>query len=50
MPIIGKYVVDLLDGKLDSSLAKRWAWDRPAEGAAHGDLLPQIELKRSLTV
>ncbi|MCJ1313359.1 hypothetical protein MMC25_007037 [Agyrium rufum] len=44
MPIIGKYIVDLLNGNLDSSLAKRWAWDRPDEGAAHGDLLPKIEL------
>lgn len=45
LPIIGRYVVDLLDGKLEKSLEKRWSWDRPDEGSAHGDLLPQKELK-----
>jgi sarcosine oxidase/L-pipecolate oxidase len=34
LPTIGSYVVDLLDGKLDPALVKRWAWDRENEGAA----------------
>jgi len=45
MPTIGRYVVDMLEGTLDEGLVKRWAWDRPNEGAAHGDLLPTLELR-----
>ena len=44
MPTIGRYVVELLDGKLDPALVKRWAWDRENDGSAHGDLLPTLEL------
>jgi sarcosine oxidase/L-pipecolate oxidase len=34
LPIIGKYIVQMLDGVLDPQLAKLWAWDPPAaEGA-----------------
>ncbi|KAI4871175.1 FAD dependent oxidoreductase [Hypoxylon rubiginosum] len=28
LPIIGKYVVQMLDGKLSEELARKWAWDR----------------------
>jgi len=45
LPTIGSYVVDLLDGKLDPALVKRWAWDRDNEGAAHGRLLPKLEMR-----
>ena len=45
MPTIGRYVVEMLDGSLDPSLAKRWAWDRENEGGAHTHLLPTIELR-----
>jgi sarcosine oxidase/L-pipecolate oxidase len=45
MPTIGRYVVQMLDGELDSALSERWAWDRENEGAAHGKLLPKLELK-----
>lgn len=44
MPTIGRYVVEMLDGTLDQALVKRWAWDRPNEGAAHGKLLPTLEM------
>jgi len=27
-PIIGKYVVEMLDGDLDLALREKWAWDR----------------------
>ncbi|KAL2813453.1 FAD dependent oxidoreductase [Aspergillus granulosus] len=30
-PVIGKYVVQMLEGKLDSHLKQKWAWDRTAE-------------------
>ncbi len=29
-PILGKYVVQMLDGELDPELQKRWAWNREA--------------------
>lgn len=45
LPTIGRYIVDLLDGKLDPVLAKRWAWDRDNKGAAHGKLLPKLEMR-----
>ncbi|KUJ14545.1 FAD dependent oxidoreductase [Mollisia scopiformis] len=28
LPILGKYVVEMLAGELDPNLQKRWAWDR----------------------
>lgn len=28
MPVIGDYVVDMLQGTLDSDFADRWAWDK----------------------
>ncbi|KAK0114323.1 hypothetical protein ONS95_013817 [Cadophora gregata] len=45
MPTIGRYVVEMMDGVLDPELAKRWAWERGAEGGAHKGLLPQLELR-----
>ncbi|KAL4914991.1 FAD dependent oxidoreductase [Aspergillus aurantiobrunneus] len=30
-PVIGKYVVDMLEGKLEESLQQKWAWERTAE-------------------
>ncbi|KAI0913397.1 sarcosine oxidase [Ustulina deusta] len=29
LPVIGHYVVQMLDGTLEPDLEKRWAWDRP---------------------
>ncbi|KAI0118242.1 sarcosine oxidase [Nemania sp. FL0031] len=29
LPVIGRYVTQMLDGTLESDLEKRWAWDRP---------------------
>lgn len=28
-PVIGKYVVQMLEGTLSNSLTEKWAWDRP---------------------
>jgi sarcosine oxidase / L-pipecolate oxidase len=28
LPVIGDYVVDMMQGTLDSDLADRWAWDK----------------------
>ncbi len=27
-PVIGKYVVDMLEGKLSPDLVEKWSWDR----------------------
>jgi sarcosine oxidase/L-pipecolate oxidase len=45
LPIIGKYVVQMLDGTLDESRVKRWAWDRDQKGSAHDKIMPKRELK-----
>ena len=45
LPIIGDYVVKLLDGKLEENLMKRWAWDRAQEGGVHEKVTPKRELK-----
>ncbi|TAQ87306.1 hypothetical protein B7494_g4343 [Chlorociboria aeruginascens] len=44
LPILGEYVVKLLDGKLEEELVKRWAWDRDQSGSAHSMLIPKREL------
>ncbi|KAG9189152.1 hypothetical protein G6011_06020 [Alternaria panax] len=45
MPTIGRYVANMLDGKLDPSLAKRWAWDGENNGGGtHSHLLPKLEM------
>jgi sarcosine oxidase/L-pipecolate oxidase len=45
LPILGKYVVQMLDGELDSSLTKTWAWDRDNKANAYGDMWPKRELR-----
>jgi sarcosine oxidase / L-pipecolate oxidase len=29
LPNLGKYIVEMMNGKLDAEKANRWAWDRP---------------------
>ena len=45
LPILGQYVVKLLDGELEDDLVKRWAWDRPQKGSAHEKVKPRRELR-----
>ncbi|KAI1121791.1 sarcosine oxidase [Nemania abortiva] len=45
MPTIGRYVVQMLQGTLPDEFASRWAWDRPIEGGALPEFLPQRDLK-----
>ncbi|KAM3084141.1 hypothetical protein ACMFMG_001757 [Clarireedia jacksonii] len=45
LPIIGDYVVRLLDGTLEEHLVKRWAWDREQHGSAHEKIVPRREFK-----
>ncbi|TVY32263.1 L-pipecolate oxidase [Lachnellula subtilissima] len=44
LPIIGKYVVQMLNGELDEGTEKRWAWDREQTGSAHEKIIPKREL------
>ena len=45
LPILGKYVVQMLEGTLDDEKAQRWAWDRSNEGAANIMYIPARDLK-----
>jgi len=45
MPTLGKYVVQMLQGKLDGEKARRWAWNRPKDGGAIPEYLPRRDLK-----
>lgn len=45
LPIIGGYVVDLLDGKLGPDLIKRWAWDRDIKEPVHEVWFPEREMR-----
>ncbi|KAI0021323.1 sarcosine oxidase [Xylariomycetidae sp. FL0641] len=44
-PIIGDYVVRMLDGTLDKDLAERWAWDRERPEPVHNKCWPRVELR-----
>lgn len=45
LPIIGRYVVQMLDEQLDVSIRRRWAWDREQTGSAHEKVVPKRELQ-----
>jgi sarcosine oxidase / L-pipecolate oxidase len=45
LPIIGKYVVQMIQGRLDEEIAGRWAWDRGRDGAANAVYIPMRDLK-----
>ena len=45
LPVLGKYVVQMLQGTLDSESASRWAWDRSNAGGAIPAYLPRRDLK-----
>ncbi|KAF2458503.1 sarcosine oxidase-like protein [Lineolata rhizophorae] len=45
LPVIGEYVVSMLEGTLDDETSRRWAWDREGKGGAHAARLPKRELR-----
>ncbi|KAI1506025.1 FAD dependent oxidoreductase [Biscogniauxia marginata] len=45
LPIIGDYVVRMLEGALEPDLARRWAWDRELVDVAKNKVWPRRELK-----
>jgi glycine/D-amino acid oxidase-like deaminating enzyme len=44
LPVLGKYVVQMLCGELDPSLRQRWAWDRDLPSLLSIPEWPQREL------
>ncbi|KAI1486836.1 FAD dependent oxidoreductase [Biscogniauxia mediterranea] len=45
LPIIGDYVVQMLEGTLAPDLAAKWAWDRELVDVANNKVWPRTELK-----
>ncbi|KAH8895952.1 FAD dependent oxidoreductase [Thozetella sp. PMI_491] len=48
LPVLGKYVVEMLDGALEPELVRKWAWDRPLPGTEHNVVWPRKELRNLL--
>ncbi|KAI1112113.1 sarcosine oxidase [Nemania sp. NC0429] len=44
LPVIGRYVTQMLEGTLESDLEKRWAWDRPLPSEP-GREWPRLDLR-----
>ncbi|KAG6013624.1 hypothetical protein E4U43_007193 [Claviceps pusilla] len=47
-PVIGKYVLQMLEGSLSPQLAERWAWDRERPDSSANPDWPGVELKELL--
>ena len=45
LPVLGKYVVLMLEGNLDPSLAEKWAWDRELPPTDKHSTWPRVELR-----
>lgn len=45
LPILGKYVLQMLGGNLEPHLAKLWAWDRPVQETGGRELWPIREMR-----
>lgn len=45
LPILGKYVVQMLEGELDTKLAARWSWNQQAQSEAEKLMALTKELK-----
>ena len=44
-PVLGKYVVQMLEGSLAPKLADKWAWDRECPDPALNPEWPRAEMK-----
>jgi len=46
-PLLGKYVVEMLEGGLSDEMTKRWAWDKHYQGFAHTrkGIVPRREMR-----
>ena len=45
LPTVGKYVVQMLEGKLDEEQQKRWAWDRELQDTSDNQYWPKRDWK-----
>jgi len=43
--VLGKYVLQMLEGSLSSQLAEKWAWDRERPDPALNPDWPRAEMK-----
>ena len=46
--MIGKYVLQMLEGSLESDLSEKWAWDRDRPDPALNPDWPRFEMKELL--
>nr|AFK23394.1 sarcosine oxidase [Cordyceps militaris] len=47
-PVLGKYVVQMLEGDLSAELQAKWAWDRQRPDPARNPDWPRVEMKNYL--
>ncbi|KAE8155172.1 FAD dependent oxidoreductase [Aspergillus avenaceus] len=47
-PVLGKYVVQMLEDELDPELAEKWAWDRERPDSSQNVEYPNAEMKHLL--
>ncbi|KAK4444773.1 FAD dependent oxidoreductase [Podospora aff. communis PSN243] len=45
LPVLGKYVIEMLEGRLDPALQKKWAWDREQPSKISHKKLASVEYK-----
>ena len=44
-PVLGKYIVQMLEGSLDANLTQKWAWDRERPDSQLNPDYPRAEMK-----
>lgn len=44
-PVLGRYIVQMLEGELEPDLAAKWAWDRDRPDPKHNPDWPRSDLK-----
>lgn len=47
-PVLGKYVVQMLEGDLSSELQQKWAWDRERPDPSRNPDWPRVEMRNYL--
>lgn len=47
-PVLGKYIVQMLEGELDSDLKEKWAWDRERPDPKDNPDWPRTEMNAAL--
>lgn len=47
-PVLGKYIVQMLEGELEEELVLKWAWDRERPDASKNPDWPRAEMRSLL--